>query len=147
MILGLAMGVALVPMLTAQQDATITPEPLKWTEVMVSDGEALYAELCAVCHGMDAKGQGPAASALAVPVPDLTMLALGYDGIYPLEAVKKAISRETGMLAHGTLEMPIWGRVLEDARPEYKPARREAFASLRIHNLAIYLESLQAPSH
>lgn len=133
--------------LQAQQDVEVQTAPLRWTEVVVSDGEALYAELCSVCHGADAKGQGPAAPALAVSVPDLTMLAMSYDGVYPMEDVEKAISRQKGIVAHGTMEMPIWGRILEDSRPEYKTARREAFASLRIHNLAVYLETLQVPSN
>jgi mono/diheme cytochrome c family protein len=147
MILGLALVVSCALALPAEEAAEVETAPLKWTRVMVSDGEALYAELCAVCHGAGAKGDGPAAPALAATVPDLTMLALSYDGVFPLEEVEKAISREKGMLAHGTLEMPIWGRILEDSRPEYKTARREAFANLRIHNLAVYLETLQVPAN
>ena len=145
--LGVAVAVTFALALPAEQGAEVQTAPLKWTQVMVSDGEALYAELCAVCHGAEAKGDGPAAAALAAAVPNLTMLALSYDGVYPMEEVEKAISREKGMLAHGTLDMPIWGRILEDSRPEYKMARREAFANLRIHNLAIYLETLQVPAH
>ena len=48
------------------------------------------------------------------------------------------------VLAHGTYEMPIWGQVLREVRPDYKPARREAFSNWRIYNLTGYLESLQA---
>ena len=147
MMLGLAVAITFALVLPAEQGAEVKSAPLKWTEVMVSDGEVLYAELCAVCHGTTAKGDGPAAVALAAAVPDLTMLALSYDGVYPMDDVKDAISRQKGVLAHGTLEMPIWGRVLEDARPEYKTARREAFANLRIHNLAVYLETLQVPAN
>ncbi len=146
-ILTIAAGVALALALSAQQGVEIETAPVKWRDVVVSDGEALFAELCAVCHGTDGKGAGPAAPALAVPTPNLTTLALSYDGVFPAAEVEKAISRRRSLLAHGTLEMPIWGRELEDVRPDFKPSRREAFASLRIHNLTAYLETLQVPAH
>ncbi|MDH3402184.1 MAG: c-type cytochrome [Acidobacteriota bacterium] len=126
------------------QELDVEREAVKWEQVAHSDGEALYAELCAVCHGVDAKGHGPAAPALAVPVPDLTRLALGYDGVFPFAEVEKSITHEKSIVAHGTLDMPVWGKVLRDVRPDYKPARREAFVNWRIYNLTSYLESLQA---
>ena len=48
------------------------------------------------------------------------------------------------MAAHGSSEMPIWGRALSEVRPDYKPAQREAFARWRISNIASYVETLQA---
>ena len=35
------------------------------------DGKSLYQEFCAVCHGKDARGNGPASSALKVSPGDL----------------------------------------------------------------------------
>ena len=43
-----------------------------------------------------------------------------------------------------TQEMPIWGAAFEDLRPDIKPSHREAFARLRVHNLMVYLETVQA---
>jgi mono/diheme cytochrome c family protein len=125
------------------QEMDVRKEPVKWEHVAIADGEALYAELCAVCHGVGAKGDGPAAAVLTTPAPDLTLLAVSYDGVFPFEEVEKAIAHEKSVLAHGTLEMPIWGKALRDVRPDYKPSRREAFANWRIYNLTSYLESLQ----
>ena len=53
----------------------VEQKQIQWRDVAIGDGEALYAELCAVCHGADGAGKGPAAEALAVMVPDLTLLA------------------------------------------------------------------------
>ncbi|MDH3745707.1 MAG: cytochrome c [Acidobacteriota bacterium] len=117
---------------------------LTWAQVAVDDGEVLYTELCAVCHGIDAKGNGPAAPALAMPTPDLTHLAADNGGVFPSAEVEKAISGENKIQAHGTSEMPIWGAAFENVRLDYKPARRWGFARMRVYNLTSYLETLQA---
>ena len=38
----------------------------------VPTGKAMFKQYCAACHGMDAKGHGPARAALKVPAADLT---------------------------------------------------------------------------
>jgi mono/diheme cytochrome c family protein len=118
--------------------------PLTWKQAALSDGADLYAELCAVCHGADGKGAGPAAVALKEPVPDLTLLAKYNEGEFPGEDVEKAITGEAGIPSHGTLDMPIWGRAFADSRLDLKPFRREALAKQRIFNLTAHLESIQA---
>ncbi len=100
-------------------------------------------ELCAVCHGAGGKGDGPAAAALNQAVPDLTMVAAHSGGVFPHEDVERAITGETRVVAHGTLEMPIWGTVFADVRPDWKGFRREGFARQRIYNLTSHLETLQ----
>jgi mono/diheme cytochrome c family protein len=125
------------------EEATIEEAPLTWKQAALGDGEQLYAELCAVCHGVDGTGGGPAAVALKAAVPDLTTLSAGNDGVFPAKSVQKAITGEAGIASHGTLEMPIWGRAFADVRPDVKPVRREAFSKQRIYNLTTYLESLQ----
>src|ERR1035437_6275411 len=42
--------------------------------VSAASGKEMYTSYCAVCHGTDGKGGGPAASALKVPPTDLTLL-------------------------------------------------------------------------
>jgi mono/diheme cytochrome c family protein len=122
----------------------IQEAPLTWRQAALSDGGELYAELCAVCHGTDGKGGGPAAVALKEPVPDITLLAKHNDGEFPGEEVQKAITGAADIPSHGTLDMPIWGRAFADSRPDLKPFRREALAKQRIFNLTSYLESIQA---
>ena len=40
-----------------------------------ASGSEMYQSYCAVCHGVDGKGNGPAAQALKTQPTDLTMLA------------------------------------------------------------------------
>ena len=121
----------------------IVDAPLEWKTLALGDGEQLYGELCAVCHGVGAKGDGPAAPALRAEVPDLTLLAMKNDGAYPFDEVQRSISGEGEIVAHGTRQMPIWGTAFSDVRLDRKPAQRRAFARLRIYHLAQYIESLQ----
>lgn len=45
------------------------------TLIRSTKGSDLFRAYCASCHGADAKGSGPAASALKAKVPNLTLLA------------------------------------------------------------------------
>lgn len=122
----------------------VTEKPLSYRQVKTSDGAALYGELCAVCHGATGKGDGPAAQALAITVPDLTALAAENGGIYPAQQVERTITGETETAAHGSREMPMWGHALSDVRPDWSEAHSEGFARTRIKNLVEHIESLQA---
>ena len=137
-------AVFLVLAVQADQHVTVEKAPLTWTQAALGDGEDLYAQVCATCHGMDAKGGGPAAEVLVMPVPDLTRLAIDNGGVYPAERVQKSITGEGEIKAHGPVEMPIWGKAFEDARPDLKPGQRWAFARMRIAALTAYIETLQA---
>ena len=118
--------------------------PLSWQQAALTDGEALYMELCAVCHGTSGKGDGPAAAAMASPVTDLTALAARNGGVFPRDEVQASITGESRVVAHGTGEMPVWGARFEEVRPDWKQHRRQALARQRIYNLTVYIETLQA---
>ena len=123
----------------------ITEAPLTWKTLAIGDGEELYGEICAVCHGIEGKGDGPAAPALRAVTPDLTKLAMKNGGVFPFDEVQRAISGEGEIIAHGSRQMPIWGTAFTDARYDRKLAQRKAFARLRIYDLATYLETIQEP--
>lgn len=92
---------------TAQQgQTTIKKEPIKRTSA--TSGQEMFSSYCAVCHGKDAKGNGPATAALKVPPPDLTTLAQRRGGKYPAMYVESVLrfGAET-YPAHGTKDMPI----------------------------------------
>lgn len=72
-------------------------------------GRALYAEHCAVCHGDGGRGDGPAAAGLTPPPTDLTRLAAGNDGVFPLVRVMSYVDGYTR--ADGS--MPEFGPLLE----------------------------------
>jgi mono/diheme cytochrome c family protein len=127
--------------LAAQTPAAQKPVP-KIKKVAVVpiasvEGRDNYTAYCAVCHGPEGKGDGPAAPAMKVPVPDLTTFAKRHEGKFNASGVELTIrgSGKTATPAHGVEEMPIWGDVF---RGEDK-----AVTTLRIRNLVTYLESLQ----
>lgn len=101
-------------------------------------GKDTFAAVCAACHGKDGKGQGPAAAALAKPVPDLTRMAERNQGKFDSAAAHAAIYGSGRMpAAHGTVDMPIWGPIFEHGDISHQTA------TLRMKNLIDYLESIQ----
>jgi mono/diheme cytochrome c family protein len=102
------------------------------------DGADNFHAYCAVCHGADAKGNGPAAPAMKVKVPDLTTFAARHDGKFNDVQVEKIITGvgKTPSPAHGVEDMPIWGDVF---RSEDKTK-----TALRVRNIVKYIQSIQA---
>src|SRR5436305_11025501 len=68
------------------QDKVIKDVPARMIASL--EGKDLFREYCAVCHGVDAKGAGPAASALKKPVGDLTQLTVKNKGKFPALSVQ-----------------------------------------------------------
>ena len=99
----------------------------------------MYKAYCAVCHGMDGKGQGPAADALKVPPPDLTMLAKRNGGVFPSDHVRRAIEGEPYLPSHGAKEMPVWGHLFWRTSQGHTSE-----VQLRVVNLSKYVELMQA---
>jgi hypothetical protein len=122
----------------------IKEAPLTWQQAALTDGEELFQELRASCHGVSGKGDGPAASALAKPVSNLTVLASNNDGVFPMKQIEDSITGKSQIVAHGTIDMPVWGQRFEELRPDWKLYRRKALARQRIYNLALHIESIQA---
>jgi mono/diheme cytochrome c family protein len=123
---------------TPQQKKIIKKVPMKQTAA--SSGEEMYREYCAVCHGKVGKGDGPAASEFKVPPPDLTTLAKNNNGKFPSDRVAAVLRLGTPAPAHGTSDMPVWGRLLGTS-PIHGTESTQV--QLRIHNLTTYIESLQ----
>ncbi len=143
MILASIAAIVLFVAVDAAPAQEVQEAPITWEQAAMQDGKQLYMELCAVCHGMDAKGNGPAAKALAKPAPDLTQLAMANGGEFPAMEVQKSIAGQDMVVAHGTVEMPMWGKAFEDVRLDRKPGARWGLARLRILALTEYIESLQ----
>ncbi len=73
------------------------------------EGQVLFAENCAQCHGMSGKGDGPWAASLSPRPTDLTRLAKGGD--FPKARVLSVIDGydRTGLPGK---EMPEFGLLL-----------------------------------
>ncbi len=122
------------------QTKVIKEVPVRATRSL--DGAELYREYCAVCHGVDAKGSGPAADALKRRPSDLTQFTRKNNGKFPTLAVKMSIqgTGETAgaIIEHGTLDMPIWGQAFNPA------GQSKDFVEMRLFNLTKYIEQIQA---
>jgi mono/diheme cytochrome c family protein len=130
--LGIALAVA---GLAADKPAT----KVKTVPVRLSgsiDGAELYREHCAVCHGIDAKGKGPAAAALKKAPTDLTVISRANGGKFPAIAVQEKI-RGGEIIEHGTVDMPMWGKLLVPM------GRNKTDADVRIFALLQYVEKIQ----
>lgn len=103
-----------------------------------ASGAEMYRSYCAVCHGLDGKGNGPAVPALKSSPGDMTLLSKNNGGKFPELKVYNTIRGEVGYTAHGSKDMPIWGDVFREM------GRGDtAQTALRIRNLTKYIESLQ----
>ena len=103
-------------------------------------GQDLFAFYCATCHGLDAKGHGPVASALKVAPANLTLLTRRAGGTFPRDRIFGFIANGGNTLsgAHGSNAMPVWGPIFVALDPS------DTRAVIRIQNVVQYLESIQA---
>jgi mono/diheme cytochrome c family protein len=119
------------------QQAVPKVKSVTTSPIVSIEGKDNFDAYCAVCHGHDGKGQGPAAPAMKVAVPDLTMIAKRNNGKFDtahVEYIVRGVGK-TSTPAHGVEAMPIWGDVFR--------SEDRAKAKLRIENLVKYVQSLQ----
>lgn len=109
------------------------------TKTPSDSGKEMFKSYCAVCHGTDAKGSGPAASALKVPPTDLTVLAQKNGGKYPASHVAAIIRGQAAPASHGSQDMPVWGPLFSSISQGH-----QAEVQQRIANLVGYIDALQA---
>ena len=75
---------------------------------VVQSGRALFATYCASCHGIGARGNGPAAEELRRRPADLTQFAKRNGGVFNGARIHNIVDGRA-VKAHGTMEMPVWG--------------------------------------
>lgn len=110
----------------------------------VTIGAIEYRMSCAVCHGEDARGDGPLAQLLTVKPTDLTKLAERNNGRFPTDRVVETIDGRTQVGGHGTREMPAWGtRYAAEVGRDYGPYGSETVVKTRILELVHYLQTIQ----
>lgn len=113
----------------------IEQAPIK--NVNAADAKGMFDSYCAVCHGKDGKGLGPAAKALTKAPADLTRVNARNGGQFPDVRVRRYIEGLDEVPAHGTRDMPMWGSL-------FNSLNRDT-AQLRIAALADYIKGMQAP--
>jgi mono/diheme cytochrome c family protein len=110
--------------------------PVPHTQSAGPDGRALYSQHCARCHGVNGRGDGPAAAALRFMPSDLTALAAGNHGMFPSQRVAEIIEGH-GPAAHGARLMPVWGDIFSRTARGRDTPRQRVDAHVR------FLESIQ----
>jgi mono/diheme cytochrome c family protein len=126
----------------AQQASTDSQTSVKHvpiTHTRSNSGREMYDSYCAVCHAKDAKGNGPAASAMKTPPTDLTQLAKNNGGKYPAAHVAAVLKGQAMSPSHGSQDMPIWGPLFSSISQG-----QEGQVQQRITNLVTYIEGVQA---
>jgi hypothetical protein len=101
-------------------------------------GKEMFGAYCPSCHGLDGKGNGPAAAALEIAADGPDSIGEKERRQYPSRLVVSAIKDGTSN-THGSKDMPIWGPILESVSPNGGPVVQQ-----RLTNLTVYVESLQA---
>ncbi len=109
----------------------------------IDDGEQVFNDLCATCHGLDGKGNGPMAAILTLQPTDLTQLSAA-DGAFPTARVVGRIDGRDPLVSHGS-PMPVFGDYFEGKDTALKTASGQPImTSQPIVDLVSWLESLQA---
>jgi len=116
------------------QPPTVNKKPA--TAIFSVAGSDTFREYCAVCHGIGGRGNGPAASALKVPPPDLTMLQKRNENKFPEDRIRAMLLGQRPLPSHGTADMPIWG-------PIFRHLEDPQVTTMRIGNLLTYIRAFQ----
>jgi cytochrome c553 len=132
-LVGLTLSAGAAGAQTTKPAPKIEKAPIQQTKA--SDAAQMFTTYCAVCHGKEGKGDGPAAKALAKTPADLTKLAANNKGTFPEVKVRRYIEGLDDIAAHGTRDMPMWGDL-------FRSLNRDT-AQIRVEALAEYLKSMQ----
>lgn len=108
----------------------------------VVSGAETFVTHCAACHGQRGEGDGPVASTLSVPVPNLRTLAQ-RNGSFPAEWVASKIDGRNLPAAHGVTAMPVWGGVFDTTGQLFVDAES---SKQRIDDVVEFLMGLQVAS-
>jgi mono/diheme cytochrome c family protein len=123
----------------AQTTTQIKQVPI--TPTSPASGKQMYNAYCATCHGLDGKGNGPAAAALKNQPTDLTTLSRDHGGNFPESHIYSVLRFGVDTPAHGNAQMPVWGPALRSL--DRGSAIASSMEQQRIANLTHYLHTLQ----
>jgi mono/diheme cytochrome c family protein len=122
----------------SDQKPAVAVKHVPITKTSASSGKEMFVNYCAVCHGKDGKGNGPAASALKTLPTDLTTLAQKNGGKFDSAHVAAVIRGQAATPAHGSADMPVWGPLFSSISQGH-----ESEVQQRVANLVKYIEGLQ----
>jgi mono/diheme cytochrome c family protein len=103
-----------------------------------TEGQAIFLQYCASCHGPKGEGNGPLAQTLTTPPANLRLLSQRFGNPLPQDLIARFIDGRADVKAHGPRDMPVWG---ERFYPESHA--NEAEVKKRIVKLVAFLQSIQ----
>ena len=107
------------------------------------NGQQIFETHCAVCHGLDAYGDGPMAPALLVQPTDLSQLTAANGGVFPVARVVMRIDGRDPLVSHGSM-MPVYGSFFDiDSVPLKAETGQPIMTSSPVVDLVAYLRTLQ----
>ena len=113
-------------------------------EAAIEKGKLEFMENCFLCHGEQAKGDGPFATMLTVDTADLTILSKNNNGLFPYKNVYQTIDGTEQIKQHGPRRMPIWGdRFKSNTWYTVNKDYADTLVRGKIFELLLYLESIQ----
>lgn len=120
---------------TQKVDVAGIEKPWEPNEDMVAHGQAVYKTNCAICHGADGKGDGPAGRGLVPPPRNLVegKWTKGGTSIALFETLRDGL-KGTSMASFAHLPakdrwaMVQYVRSITENKPEDDPQKLEAFA-------------------
>lgn len=105
-------------------------------------GKPSFEHYCAVCHGREAKGDGPAMNLLTIKPADLTQMSKRNNGTFPFWKTYRVVDGREEIKGHGNRDMPIWGAEFRSEAAGSTTAQTQVRG--RILELVYYLQSIQA---
>jgi len=124
--------VVLAALLGAPNDAAYAQQ-----EEVIKRGQRLFNQKCAICHGLEGKGDGTLGLKLKNQPADLSQLSKLNAGTFPFWQTYGKIDGRENVGAHGPGDMPVWGT---DAQYEGTAGR---LAKGQILEIVFFLQSIQ----
>jgi len=103
-------------------------------------GYAEYQQYCAVCHGVWADGEGLIKPVLTEEPTNLRTLEQRHGSPLPRERIAGYIDGRIPVLAHGSRDMPVWGKRLDEGVHSPVPDQRKRSQVMVIVD---YLQAIQ----
>jgi len=125
-------GAGLVALLLAPTHAALAQQ-----QDVIESGRQQFNQKCAVCHGLEAKGDGVLGPHLKEQPADLSRLSKSNGGTFPFWEIYGRIDGRDKVGAHGPDDMPVWGT---DERFEGTSGR---LAMGQILEIVFFLQSIQ----
>lgn len=102
------------------------------TRTSPGDGQKMYEQYCAVCHGLNGRGNGPAAPGVAAPPMDLVDV--------PRSRIRNVLDDNIAWRVHEKAGMPYW----YDSFRWLDKGDSAGLSDMRVTALVSYVKRLQS---